>query len=102
MSPAVAIVLAAAASALPLGPALKLGGKTDDNRPIVLVLDDQGRVASRIVCIRNQWVDADVAAAKVIGSREVMAKVLAQNGHLNNISDLGAAQFECLLMPSAQ
>ena len=98
MNPASALLLAAAVSALPLGPRLKLGPRTADGRPIVLVLDEQGRVASRILCIRNNWVDPDMAAAKVISSREIMAKVIATRGHLTEIGDLGASQFECYLM----
>lgn len=81
------------------GPAMRLGAKLPDGLPVIEIIDRNGKVASRASCIRNQWVDPDDAAARLIASREVAATVLVKNGRLITIEDLGPARFDCVLLP---
>lgn len=92
---------AVAAVAAP-GPALRLAAPAADGAPRVLALDARGRVAARITCVTNQWVDGNDAAARLLASAEVAATVLATDGHLATIEDLGPARFDCVLLPPGE
>ena len=92
------VLIAAAAVALPVGPGLRLGLPLATGLPQILVLDHKGKVASRVTCIRNQWVNPDDAAAKLIASLEVAATVLALDGKLTEVDQLGPSKFDCLII----
>lgn len=92
------LVLAIAAVSA-AGPGLRLMGHGADGNPIVAVLDSEGRVATRVTCLRNQWIDSDQSAAKLIASTEVMATVVATNGRLTSLEQLGPRRFDCVLLP---
>lgn len=92
-------LIALTATGLPAGPGLRLGPPLADGLPQILVLDRDGKVASRITCIRNQWVNPDDSATKLLGSAEVAATVLALNGKLTEVEQLGPSKFDCLILP---
>jgi len=94
-------LIAMAASSLPAGPGLRLGLPLADGLPQILVLDHNGKVASRITCIRNQWVNPDDAAARLLASPEVAAIVLALDGKLTEVEQLGPSKFDCVIVNSA-
>ena len=95
---ALLVTLMAAALAAP-GPGLRLGPPAADGTAIVEVLDARGHIASRVNCPRNQYVDSGDAAAKLIASPAVAATLLAKDGHLVEIDDLGPAKFDCVIVP---
>lgn len=92
-------LMALAAGSLPAGPGLRLGPPFPDGAPQILVLDHGGRVASRITCIRNQWVNPDDSAAKLLASPEIAAIVIALDGKLTEVEQLGPSKFDCLIVP---
>jgi len=94
-------LIALAAASLPAGPGLRLCTPLADGLPQILVLDHNGKVASRITCIRNQWVNPDDSAARLLASTEVAAIVLALDGKLTEVEQLGPSKFDCLIVPDA-
>jgi hypothetical protein len=97
-----ALLALAAAAALPPGPALKLGPRTRDDRPTILAIDSAGQVASRITCIRNQWVDPDDAAARLIASPQVAAMLVKKNARFIDVEELGPSKFDCVIIPPGE
>ena len=91
-------LLLVAALAAAAGPGIRLGAPLPDDLPNILILDSAGNVATRVTCIRNQWVDPYVAAAELMTSTEVAATVIATDGHLTEIDQLGPAKFNCVLV----
>ncbi len=98
MNAAAALLTLAAAAVTATGPALKLGPRTRDDRPIILAIDSAGKVASRITCIRNEWVNPDDAAARLIASPKVAAVLLAKNARFVDVEELGPSKFDCVII----
>jgi len=95
------LLMLAAATAVTAGPALRLAGHGADGNPVIVALDHEGRVATRITCLRNEWVDPDESAAKLIASTEIMATVVATGGRLTTLEQLGPRRHDCVLLPPA-
>lgn len=92
-----ALLLLAAA---PVGPAMRLGPMTADGAATVEVLDQRGRVASRIACPANLWIDPRDSARALMSSPLVMAHVITGDGRLDNLDQLGPARFACVIVPN--
>ena len=86
-------------AALAVGPGLKLGPPNADGTAVVHALDHQGRVVARVTCIQNEWVNSEDAAARLMSSTAVAAIVLAKDGRLETLEDLGPSRFDCVLLP---
>lgn len=89
----VSLLLAGAA-----GPGLRLGAPNADGTPVVLALDRDGRIATQITCPPNSWTDPRDSAAALIASTTVMATVIATNGRLTSIDQLGPARYTCVFV----
>ena len=105
LAAALAALVAAAAHAqapsqAPPGPALKRTANLPDGAPAFDVLDARGVRVARIECIYNGWYEADALAARLMGALEVMAAIIAKNGHIT-LTDLGPAVFDCVVAPPA-
>jgi hypothetical protein len=72
-----------------------------DGAPAFELLDARGRRVGRIECAFNGWYDSDAMAARVLGSRELMAALIAKAGRLT-IDDLGPAKFDCVPVAQSQ
>ncbi len=94
-------LIALAAAGLPAGPGLRLGPPLADGLPQILALDHDGKVASRITCIRNQWVNPDDSAARLLASPAIAAIVLELDGKLTEVEQLGQSKFECVIVNNA-
>lgn len=90
-----ALLLALAAD----GPALRLGPTRPDGGRVVLSLDRRGAVAARILCPAGSWADPQDAANAIISSTEVLATVIATDGRLTMIDQLGPSRYACVLIP---
>lgn len=95
----IALVLLALAAAPPPGLAFRLGPITADGAATIEVLDQRGRVATRIACPANQWIDARDSARLLMTSTEVMAHVIVTDGRLERLEQLGPARFACVIVP---
>ncbi len=93
------ILLLAATASVAIAPGMKLGQPNADGTPVVLVLNNKGQVATRITCLRNEWVNPEDSAAKLMASTKVAATILAKDGRLTDLDDLGPAKFDCVIMP---
>lgn len=96
------LTMLTATATVAIGPAFKLGPPNPDRTPVILALDKQGRVATRITCLRNEWVNPDDSAAKLLMSTKVMATVIKKDGKLTDIEDLGPSRFDCVIMPDRE
>lgn len=79
------------------GPALRLGPRQPDGGQLVLALDRRGAVAARILCPSGSWANPQDAANGIISSVEVLATVVATDGHLTEIEQLGPSRYACVL-----
>jgi hypothetical protein len=89
------LMLACASVHAQAGPGVRRVANMPDGAPAFELLDARGQRTRRIGCISSGWYDSDVMAARVLGSRPLMAALLAHGGRLM-IDDLGPAKFDCV------
>jgi hypothetical protein len=77
------------------GPAIRRVANMPDGAPAFELTDARGQRTGRIECIFNGWYDSDAMAARVLGSRELMATLMTHGGRLK-IEGLGPAKFDCV------
>jgi hypothetical protein len=77
------------------GWAVRRVGNMPDGAPAFEVLSPKGRVAARIECLQNGWVDPDDLAVRLMRATAVMAAIQAKGGRLD-VEDLGPAKFDCV------
>lgn len=92
------ILLLTVVASVAVSPAMRLGSPLADGTPVVLVLNSKGQVATRINCLRNEWVNPEDSAAKLMASSKVAVKIIAKDGKLTELDDLGPAKFDCVIM----
>lgn len=83
------------------GPSIRRVANLPDGAPAFELIDARGQRTGRIECVFNGWYESDAMAARVMGSREVMAAVIAKDGRLA-IDDLGPAKFDCVPVPGSR
>lgn len=93
------IILALLLAPSSADPAMKMGTPNADGTPIILVTDSRGRVATRITCIRNEWINPEDSAARLMSSTVIAATIIAKDGYLTDIEDLGPAKYVCVILP---
>ena len=94
-----ALVMATVVISVAPGPGLRLLGHGADGNPVIAAIDHDGKIATRITCLRSAWLNPDDSAAKLIASTEIMANVIATDGHLTAIDQLGPRKYDCVLGP---
>jgi hypothetical protein len=92
-----ALILLAAA---PVGPAMRLGPMTAEGAATVEIFDRDGRLASRVACPANPWTDPRDSARALMASPVVMAHVIATDGRLENLEQLGPVRYACVIVPA--
>ncbi len=79
------------------GPAIRRVANMPDGAPAFELLGRRGELIGRIECIWNGWYESDAMAARLLGSTQVMAAVVAKRGRIA-IEDLGPATFDCVVV----
>jgi hypothetical protein len=83
------------------GPSLRRVADLPDGAPAFEVRNAHGVVVRRIECLHNGYYQSEGLVARLLASTEVMAHILARDGNLVDIDDLGPAKFDCVLKPPA-
>lgn len=68
-----------------------------DGAPAFELRNVEGALVSRIECISNGWYEADELSARLLGSREFMAVLIAKNARLD-VTEVGPASFNCVVV----
>lgn len=95
------VVLLIALAQVAAGPAMRLGPTTPDGTATVEVLDSDGEVATRVSCPANVWIEPRDLVRSLVGSTAVMAEVIAHDGRIERLEQLGPARFACIIDPPA-
>jgi hypothetical protein len=93
------LAMLAAAGLLANVPSLRLEPSRGDGTAIVAARDARGRVVARIDCPRTPYNTPGDVASRLIGSPIVAATVLAKDGHLTMVEDLGPLKYDCVIVP---
>jgi hypothetical protein len=92
------LLLMTLAASVPASPVMRLGPPTPDGGASVDIINSRGKVATRVVCPPNQWVDPRDSARSLIASTAVMATILALDGRLTSNDQLGPARYACVIV----
>jgi hypothetical protein len=90
-------VSAPAKARVAIGPAIKRVANMPDGAPAFEISNQKGQVVRRVECINNGWYNIDEFAARFVGSREVMASIIAKDGSIE-MAQLGPAVFDCVVV----
>ncbi len=91
-----AIIGFAVSAALALGPAMQLEPVLASSGATIRITNSRGRVVTRVFCPQSTWLDARDAAGMLMTSTEVMAAVIATDGRLNRLDQLGPVRYICV------
>jgi porphobilinogen deaminase len=75
---------------------IRRSANMQDGAPSFEILNQQGKLTTRVECIQNGYVDVNPFSARFMASPTVMANIIAKEGRIT-LDDLGPAGFDCVI-----